>query len=93
MAAMDWIVVKVVVRDRTEGAGDENVLSPPFLPFAVLLVPATEDAKCEGAWIDGVASCSVDTVWAAERGGAMPSTDECSDARLGPEEASDTTPV
>ena len=26
---VDWIVVSVVVNDRIEGAGDENVLPPP----------------------------------------------------------------
>jgi hypothetical protein len=45
---MEWMVVKVVVRDRTEGDGEENVLSPPFLesnpPFAVWVVPANEGA-------------------------------------------------
>ena len=44
--AMDWIVVRVVVSDRTEGAGLENVLSPPrresIPPPIVRLVPATE---------------------------------------------------
>ena len=52
LTAMDCIVVRVVVRDRTDGAGDENVLSSPFLepkPFAVLLVPATDDAMLDGA--------------------------------------------
>ena len=28
-AAVDCIVVRVVVKDRTDGAGDENVLSAP----------------------------------------------------------------
>lgn len=44
--AIDWIVVRVVVNDRTEGAGLEKVLSPPLLesiaPPTVRLVPATE---------------------------------------------------
>lgn len=30
-----WIVVRVVVKDLTEGAGDEKVLSPPRRPFTV----------------------------------------------------------
>lgn len=39
--AADCIVVKVVVRDRTEGAGEEKVLpSPPSRP-AELTVPPT----------------------------------------------------
>lgn len=49
---MDWIVVKVVVNDRTDGAGDENVLSPPLrdsTPPMVRLVPATDGAPWEGA--------------------------------------------
>lgn len=41
-------MVKVVVRDRTEGDGDENVLSPPLLesnpPLAVWVVPVNEGA-------------------------------------------------
>jgi hypothetical protein len=53
LTAIDCMVVSVVVSDRTDGAGDENVLSPPFLysipPLAVLLVPATDDAMLEGA--------------------------------------------
>ena len=52
----DWIVVRVVVRDRTEGAGEENVLSPPLLdswpPPMVRAVPVREDAPCDGAAID-----------------------------------------
>ncbi len=52
LGAIDCIVVRVVVKDRTEGAGDEKVLSPPLReskPFAVRLVPATEVAACDGA--------------------------------------------
>jgi len=30
--ARDWIVVRVVVRERTEGAGEEKVLSAPQPP-------------------------------------------------------------
>ena len=44
--ATDWIVVKVVVKDRTDGAGLEKVLSPPRLdstpPAIVRCVPAME---------------------------------------------------
>lgn len=45
--AADWIVVRVVVKERTEGAGEEKVLpSPPPLelkaPPAVALVPVFE---------------------------------------------------
>ncbi len=52
--AEDCMVVSVVVRDRTDGAGDENVLpSPPPLllelsaPPAVAAVPAFEGAISE----------------------------------------------
>ena len=51
--AADCIVVSVVVNDRTEGAGDENVLpSPPrplelWPPPAVVVVPALDCAASE----------------------------------------------
>ncbi len=53
------MVVRVVVKDRTEGAGDEKVLSPPLLESklpAVRLVPATEDSMLEEACKECVAS-------------------------------------
>jgi hypothetical protein len=57
---IDCMVVSVVVRERTDGAGDEKVLSPSLLesklPFAVRLVPANDEAPCEGAVIDRDAS-------------------------------------
>lgn len=69
--------------DRTEGAGDEKVLSPPFLPLAVLLVPAIEEVICDDAIMDCEASWSVP---ATERppavGGAAPSTEDWSDVWL-----------
>lgn len=47
------MVVSVVVKDRTDGAGEENVLSSPLReskgPPAVRLVPATDDVICDGA--------------------------------------------
>lgn len=53
---MDCMVVSVVVSDRTEGAGEENVLSPPRRestpPLAVRLVPATDEAPWDGAAIE-----------------------------------------
>lgn len=76
--AMDWIVVRVVVSERTDGAGDEKVLSPPrrdsMPPFAVLLVPAREEAPCDAAATDRDVSCSVDIVGAMDRevGGDRP---------------------
>ena len=46
--AAEWIVVRVVVRDRTDGAGDEKVLFAPFVelnpPPTVPVVPFPEDA-------------------------------------------------
>jgi hypothetical protein len=82
--AMDWIVVRVVARDLTEGEGEENVLSPPLRdsnpPPAVRLVPASDEAPCEGAVIECEASWSVDTVGATDRapavGGARPSMED-----------------
>lgn len=66
LGAIDWIVVKVVVKDRTDGAGLEKVLSPPLLdstpPPTVRLVPAKELAPWLGAVIDRDASWSVNTV-------------------------------
>lgn len=67
--AMDWMVVRVVVRERTEGAGDEKVLSPPLRnsipPFAVRLVPVRDEAPCDGA-VDLEVSFSVDMVGATD---------------------------
>lgn len=43
--ATDWTVVRVVVRERTEGAGEEKVLlMPPSVLAAVALVPALDPA-------------------------------------------------
>jgi hypothetical protein len=48
--ARDWTVVRVVVMDRTDGAGDENVLSlPPSVLGAVALVPAPDGAASDSA--------------------------------------------
>jgi hypothetical protein len=45
-------VVRVVVKDRTEGAGDEKVLSFPRPPEltphpTVAVVPSPDDAACD----------------------------------------------
>lgn len=57
---MDWIVVKVVVNDRTDGAGLEKVLSPPRLesraPPTVRFVPASELAPWLAAAMERDAS-------------------------------------
>lgn len=67
-AAMDCMVVSVVVKDRTEGAGEENVLSSPLRnpPPAVRLVPVTVDSICDGAWMECAASGPVERVGARE---------------------------
>lgn len=51
-ATAECIVVRVVVNDRTEGAGEENVLSTPrpLLIFPPTVVaPSPDEAVCEGA--------------------------------------------
>ena len=50
--AAECIVVRVVVKDRTEGAGDEKVLSFPRPPEltphpTVAFVPSTDDVACD----------------------------------------------
>lgn len=75
------MVVRVVVRERTECAGEEKVLSPPrrdsMPPFAVRLVPASDEAPREGAVMDREVSFSVDIVGATDLppavGGVSPS--------------------
>ena len=84
------------MRDRTEGAGDEKVLSPPLRdstpPWSVRLVPAMEDSRAEGAVVDREVSCSVDMVGAMDRppvvGGGWPSLETRTDSAVG---ASDVT--
>lgn len=95
-------MVRVVVRERTDGAGDENVLSPPLRPWAVRLVSASEDGPCEMALIERDLPCSVDRVGATERppvvGGGCSSLESRTDSsrsrdsvlanlRLGPDES------
>ena len=89
--AIDWIVVRVVARERTEGAGDEKVLSLPRRnstpPFAVRLVPAMEEAPCDGA-VDLDVSFSVDMVGAMDLppavGGARRSSSSIDERRESP---------
>lgn len=50
--AAECIVVRVVVNDRTEGAGEEKVLSFPRPPVltphpTVAFVPPPDDAVCD----------------------------------------------
>ena len=65
--AADWIVVNVVVRERTEGVGEEKVLPSPPKPWElrappfVVAVPAFDWAASEC-----VVSAFVETVGAAD---------------------------
>jgi hypothetical protein len=46
-APVEWTVVRVVVRERRDGAGEEKVLSAPLLmlgPPMVGVVPSADDA-------------------------------------------------
>lgn len=55
---MDWTVVRVVVMERTDGAGEEKVLlRSPSVRAAVALVPAPD-----GAWSDIAVSAVVASV-------------------------------
>lgn len=85
--AAECIVVSVVVRDRTDGAGDEKVLSPwpePTPPPTVADVSTADGASSEG----GVSECgpSVDIVGAADLfpmvGGCCPSSDMLAEGLL-----------
>lgn len=83
MGAAEWMVVRVVVSDRSEGAGEENVLSAPLPELTphptVAFVPCPDDGACEGAASE-CAPCSVDIVGAVDLfpivGGGSPSKDE-----------------
>lgn len=77
------MVVRVVVSDRTDGAGDENVLSAPRpeMPHpTVAFVPSPEDGACEGAASECATSGSVETVGAIDLlpmvGGGRPSRED-----------------
>jgi hypothetical protein len=67
--AAECIVVSVVVNDRTDGAGDENVLSAPrveLIPPIVAFVASPDDGACEGATSERTVSGSVDIVGAVD---------------------------
>lgn len=85
MGATDCIVVKVVVSDRTEGAGEENVLSAPLAELTpqpiVLFVASPDDGACDGAASDADLSGSVDDVAATDCCG-RPSREDLSDCLL-----------
>lgn len=85
--AAECIVVSVVVRDRTDGAGDENVLSLPLPPPPIVpIVASPDEAACEGAASECAWSCSVDIVAARDLfpivGGGNPSTDDWTERLL-----------
>lgn len=92
-----------MVSERTEGAGEEKVLSPPLRdsrpPLAVRLVPVTDEAPCDGVAMEWAASWSVETVGAVDRApavGARPRVllaDERSDRVRPREVALDVTPL
>lgn len=68
-AAVECTVVRVVVNERNDGAGDEKVLSPSLImlgPPMVGVVPSAEDAACDCAATDRAAFRSVDTVGALD---------------------------
>ena len=47
LGVAEWIVVRVVVRDRTDGAGEEKVLSAPraeLTPPPTVVFPFSDDA-------------------------------------------------
>jgi hypothetical protein len=75
-------VVRVVVSERTDGAGEENVLSlpRPELTPTVAFVASPDEGACEGAASECAWSCSVDMVAASDLlpivGGGNPSTDD-----------------
>ena len=86
-AAAECIVVKVVVSDLTDGAGEENVLSAPRPELtpqpAVAVVPSPDEAACEGAASE--CATSVDIVAAIDLFpivGGLPSTDDRTDLLL-----------
>jgi len=83
-AAAECIVVRVVASDRTDGAGEENVLSAPrpeLTPQPAVVVASPEDAPWEGAASE--CATSVDIVAAVDLlpivGGGCPSSDRLTD--------------
>jgi hypothetical protein len=67
--AVECTVVRVVVKDLKEGAGDEKVLSAPLLVLGpiVVVVPSPEDAACDCAATERALSASVESVGAIDR--------------------------
>lgn len=81
-------MVKVVVRERTDGVGEENVLpSPPPLPIELNAPPAVAFVSAfEWAASESIVSWLVDTVGATDLlpivGGGCPSLDTGSETLL-----------
>lgn len=79
-----------MVNDRTEGAGDENVLSAPLPELTphptVAFVASPDDGACEAATSECATSGSVDNVGAVDLlpivGGATPSWEDRTDCLL-----------
>lgn len=95
------MVVSVVVRDRKEGAGEENVLPAPLPELTpqptVALVACPDDGACEGAASE-CAPCSVDIMVGATDllpivGGWRPSEEERSDRLRSTEDVLTESPV
>jgi hypothetical protein len=87
--ADEWIVVSVVVKDRTEGAGEENVLSwplPELIPQPIVVfVSLPDDGAWDGAASEWATSGSVDIVAAIDllpMVGGIPSSEERIDRPL-----------
>lgn len=81
------MVVSVVVKDRTEGAGEENVLSAPLVelmpPPIVVLVHPPDEAPCDRAATEWAASCSVGANDLLPMvGGGAPSSEDLKDLLL-----------
>ena len=80
--AAECMVVRVVVSDRTDGAGDENVLSAPrpeLTPPSTVVFPPPDEAPCDGA-ASSTEAFAVDLLPIV--GGGWPSTDVLTECLL-----------
>jgi hypothetical protein len=70
--AVDWTVVRVVVMERRDGAGEENVLFlSPSVRAAVALVPAPDGARSDiavSAVVPSVAGRDLVWIWLSREG-------------------------
>lgn len=88
--------MSVVVSERTDGAGLENVLPScrdSCAPPVVRAVPVIDDAPCDGAFIDLDASWSVETVSATDLAPAVGGTPPSKDSRAGGRSSDVSLPV